>query len=226
MAGRTMLAMLLLVVLCGVCQGAERWSNFAEDQELKYYIDQRTIIPLPDNVFIFWVKAVAKDRDYFRREFNLTGASYMLTSYELDCAVSSYRVRGTIIYDKNRREVSKVIPEGEPAFEPVPPESVQELAQEEICKDEGREEETRAAQPAAPAASAATAPVELPAAQVPPEVPAAPPAPAAPAVPESPAAPAVPEIPLAPLAPAVPEVPAAPAVPTAPALPGEPPTLQ
>lgn len=208
MAARITVAMLLLLVCAGVCQGAERWSNFAEDQELKYYIDQKSIIPLPDNVFIFWVKSVAKDKDYFRKEYNLSNASYMFTSYELDCAVSSYRVRGSILFDKNRREISKVLPDGEPAFEPVPPESVLELAQGEICKDEQREEGAHTHEaPAAPSAAA-------------PETAESPATPLAPAAPGTPGAPAEPE------APAAPASPAAPAIPAGPAAPEEPPALQ
>lgn len=201
MAARITLAALVLLVWCGTALAAERWSNFAEDQELRYYLDQKSIIALPDNVYIFWVKAVAKDRDYFRREYNQNNVSYMFTSYELDCAVSSYRIRGTILFDKNRRELSKVIPEHEPVYEPVPPESVLELAQEEICQDQGEQEEEqeRAA---------------LPSVAAPAEPPAAPLVPAAPAAPEEPAAPAVPA------------APAAPQVPAAPAQPEEPPTLQ
>ncbi|GFO68370.1 hypothetical protein GMLC_19490 [Geomonas limicola] len=207
MAARIALAALLLVFWCGVSQGAERWSNFAEDQELKYYLDEKSIIALPDNVYIFWVKSVAKDRDYFRREYNQNNVSYMFTSYELDCAVSSYRVRGTILFDKNRREVSKVVPEREPAFEPVPPESVLELAQDEICQDRGEQEE----EPEHAALPSEATPAE-------PSM--------APLVTGAPAAPAAPEEPASPAAPAVPAAPAAPQVPAVPLQPEEPPSLQ
>jgi hypothetical protein len=177
------IAMLALLLSCGVCHAAtERWSNFAEDTDLKYYIDLRSIITLPDNVHIFWVKSIAKDKDYFKKEYNMNNVSYMFTSYELDCAVSSYRMRGSMMFDKNRKEISKSIPEGEPAFEPVPPESMLELAQEEVCvkaettsnASEGEEHATAA--PAAPAAPTA------------PEAPEAPVAPAAPAAAEEPPA--------------------------------------
>jgi len=207
MPARIIIAMFVVLVLSGVSQGAtERWSTFAEDADLKYYVDQRSIVQLPDNVYIFWVKSVPKNKDYFRQEYNQNGVSYMFTSYEIDCAVSSYRVRGTIMFDKNRREVSKTLPDGEPAFEPVPPESMVELAQEEVCKDDKAREGADETEPSAAA-----------------------PAPAEPEAPAAPAVPALPEIPAAPLAPAVPgqpEVPATPALPTAPAAPEEPPTLQ
>lgn len=186
MSVRISIAVLVVLMCFGVCHAkAERWSNFAEDTDLKYYIDQRSIRSLPDNVYIFWVKSVAKDKDYFKNEYNLNNVSYMFTNYELDCAVSSYRVRGTIMFDKNRKEINKSLPDNEPSFEPVPPESMLELAQDEVCvKEEGVSdapdaEERPAAKTAAPSA---------PEAPLAPEAPTAPAAPAAPAAPEEPPA--------------------------------------
>jgi hypothetical protein len=176
MSVRISFVMLFFLMCSSVCHAkTERWSNFAEDNDLKYYMDQRSIIALPDNVFIFWVKSVPKDKDFFKREYNLHNGSYMFTSYELDCAVSNYRVRGTIMFDKNRKEISKSIAEGETVFEPVPPESMLELAQDEICiKEEGGAEisdgaERPAAAPKAPTPpEAPTAPEEPGAAEEPP----------------------------------------------------------
>lgn len=190
MSVRMSIAMLLLLMCCGVCHAAtERWINFAEDTDLKYYLDQRSIITLPDNVHIFWVKSVSKDRDYFKKEYNQNNVSYMFTSYELDCAVSSFRVRGIILFDKNRKEISKSVPEGEQAFEPVPPESMLELAQDEVCvKEQGAKE----------APEIEEAPGLAPKAKIPPEkqlAPEAPEAPEAPLAPAPPAAPAAPEEP-------------------------------
>jgi hypothetical protein len=181
MSIRISLVMLTLLMCCGICHAqAERWSNFAEDSDLRYYIDHRSIISLPDNVYIFWVKSVAKDREYFKNEYNVSTVSYQLTNYELDCAVSSYRVRGTILFDKSRKELSKSVPESEPAFEPIPPESVLELAQDEICvKGKGSVE----------------TPEEGEGASVVPKAPSAPEAPTAPEAPEAPRAPAEPEEP-------------------------------
>jgi hypothetical protein len=180
MSIRISIVMLTLLMCCGICHAqAERWSNFAEDGDLKYYIDHRSIISLPDNVYIFWVKSVAKDKEYFKNEYNVSNVSYQFTSYELDCAVSSYRVRGTILFDKSRRELSKSVPESEPAFEPVPPESVLELAQDEICvKGKGVAESPEETEVPSVAPKAPTAP----------EAPAAPEAPLAPAEPEEPPA--------------------------------------
>ena len=54
MSVRITIAVLLLLICSGVCHAAaERWSNFAEDNDQKYYMDQRSIISLPDNVYIF-----------------------------------------------------------------------------------------------------------------------------------------------------------------------------
>ena len=135
---RTSLVALVLICSCGVSHGREdRWSNFAEDADLKYYLDQESVSALPDNVYTFWVKSVAKDKDYYKKEYKLTSLAQILTSYELDCAVASYRVRGVIMLDRNRREIAKsMAAEGEGAFEPVPPESVLELIQNELCVGE------------------------------------------------------------------------------------------
>jgi hypothetical protein len=188
MTFRLTFVVLALLLCCGVCHGKEeRWSNFAEDSDLKYYLDQKSVISLPDSVYIFWVKSVAKDKDYFKREYNLNNLSYIFTNYELDCAVSSYRIRGSIMFDKNRREINKTLPaSGETVFEPVPPESMLELAQDEICvKEKG--------------AATTPEPEEQPA--------------AAPPAPTAPAAPAAPASPLAPTAPDEPDEPAAPVEP-------------
>lgn len=126
---------LSLLVSSGISQAKEeRWSNFAEDGDLKYFLDEKTVVPLTDSSYIFWVKSVAKDKGYFKREYNLNNLSYILTNYELDCSHSTYRVRGTIMFDKSRRELSKIVNEGPGVvYEPVPPESVVELVQEELC---------------------------------------------------------------------------------------------
>jgi len=162
MSVRIIFAVLVLLICSGVSHAKDgRWNNFAEDADLKYFLDQKTIISLPDNVHIFWVKSVAKDKEYFKREYNQNNLSYVFTSYELDCAVSSYRVRGAIMFDRNRREISKSLPDKELAFEPVPPESMLELAQDEICgKEKGvtevpKDEEPLEAEPEAPTTSEA-----------------------------------------------------------------------
>ena len=127
--------LLSLLISSGISHAKEeRWSNFAEDGDLKYFLDEKTIVPVTDSTYIFWVKSVAKDKGYFKREYNLNNLSYILTNYELNCSYSTYRVRGTIMFDKSRRELSKMVNEGPGAvFEPVPPESVVELVQEELC---------------------------------------------------------------------------------------------
>lgn len=173
MAVRALLILFLLVSFASVSHAAEeRWVKFAQDADLSYYLDERSVVELPDSVYIFWVKSVAKEREYFKREYNVSNISHILTNYELDCALSSYRVRGTIMFDGSRRVLSKDVPTSPPAFEPVPPESVLELAQEEMCarrqsSPDGaeKEEETAAAPAAAPAAVAPAPPVEPPSLQ-------------------------------------------------------------
>ncbi|HJV34247.1 hypothetical protein [Geomonas sp.] len=150
MAGRITFVVLAILTCCGICEGADqRWNNFAEDSDLKYYLDRKSVVPLPDNIYLFWIKSVAKDSDYFQAEYNLAKISYVLTNYEMDCAVSRYRVRSTVMVDKNRRELSKIVPvAGEVTFEPVQPETMLELAQEEICS--GNEKTGGVSQAAAP----------------------------------------------------------------------------
>lgn len=135
MTVRTTFMILTLLVLCGVCEGREeRWNNFAEDVDLKYYLDTKSVLPLPGNVYIVWIKAVAKEKDYFKREYSLKDVSYTLANYEVDCDLSSYRNRGTVFFDKHRKQVGKSLPDGgEPFLEPVQPESVLEMVQNEIC---------------------------------------------------------------------------------------------
>lgn len=166
---RMAFVVLALLMCCGVCHAKEeRWSNFAEDNDLKYYLDQKSVVSLPDNVYILWVKSIAKDKNFFKREYNLNNLSYIFTNYEIDCAVSSYRIRGTIMFDKNRREINKSLPEGgEPVFEPVPPESMLELVQDEICvKEEGavKASESEPQESAGPAVRTAPATSASPAA--------------------------------------------------------------
>ena len=161
---RISLVVLALLVACSTCHGKEqRWSSFAEDNDLSYYLDRQSLVSLPDNVYIFWLKSVAKDKEYFPREYNLSDLSYILTNYELDCAAASYRIRGTILFDKQHKELNKVIAASSTAFEPVPPESLLELAQAEICvKQESAADaaapEDEVAAPVLPEAPAVTVP--------------------------------------------------------------------
>jgi hypothetical protein len=168
------LILFLLVSFAGVSHAAEeRWVKFAQDADLSYYLDDKSVVALPDSVYIFWVKSVAREKEYFKREYNISNISYILTNYELDCALSSYRVRGAIMFDRSRRELGKDVPNSAPAFEPVPPESVLELAQEEMCakrqsspdgagKEEAPAAPAGAPAPAAPATVAPAAPAEPP----------------------------------------------------------------
>jgi hypothetical protein len=251
MIGRMVFVVLALLLCCGICQAKEdRWNNFAEDNDLRYYLDQKSVLSLPDNVYLFWVKSVAKDKEYYRAEYNLNNLSYIFTNYELDCAVSSYRIRGTIMFDKNRREINKSLPmSADNLFEPVPPESMLELAQGEVCKQEEsatgklqpEDEEEPAASPPAPASPltrAAPLSLALPAASVDPAAPVAPLEATAQVTPVEATAPVVPLEETAPAASVGPTASTAPVEPAAPAqldgqvapdqpgTPGETPSLQ
>lgn len=224
MIGRVIFVVLALLLCCGICQAKEeRWNNFAEDNDLRYYLDQKSVLSLPDNVYIFWVKSVAKDKDYYKAEYNLNNLSYIFTNYELDCAVSSYRIRGTIMFDKNRREINKSLPmSADNVFEPVPPESMLELAQGEVCKQVGsatgklepEDEEEPAPLPATPASPVTQA------------APLSPAAPAASVEVTAPVAPIEATAPAAPVEPMAPATPAEQVAPVQPVTPGEAPSLQ
>jgi len=141
-----MLIRIILVSIFGICLSnaafarEERWYNFAEDGDLRYYIDERSIVTRNDDIRILWVKSVAKNREYFREEYNLNDLSYILTNYEMDCSDATYRVRQIIMMDKNRRELNKSMPAAAATnFEPIPPESALELAQDMVCAKTGTE---------------------------------------------------------------------------------------
>jgi hypothetical protein len=228
MTVRITFVLLAFLVGCGVCHGKEeRWGNFAEDADLKYYLDHKSVISRPDKVYIFWVKSVAKDKEYFKREYNQNDLSYILTNYELDCAIASYKIRGTIMFDKNRREINKALPAGDAVLEPVPPESMLELAQDEICvSDENTAKKAESEELIGVTSEAPTAPAVPTSAAT-----SSPLAPTAPLEPDEPATPAQIEVatPAAPAevaAPGAPVEPALPAAPLAPAAPVEPPSLQ
>ena len=95
------------------------------------------------------MKLVAKDKEYFKKKYNLATLHQILTNYELDCAVSGYRVRGVIMQDKNRGELAKSgEDDGDTPLEPVPPESIIELVQNEVCvgdEDGGKQPEAEEA---------------------------------------------------------------------------------
>lgn len=135
---RVVLALFNVMLFCTVAYGIEnRWYNFAEDSDLRYYLDNKSIVSRPNHTKIVWVKSVPKSKEYFEREYNLNNLAYLLTNYEIDCSNASYRVRQTLMLDKNRKELSKTQAAGSDVlFEPVPPESSIELAQEAVCGEE------------------------------------------------------------------------------------------
>lgn len=156
---------LLLVVFCSVAHGKEdRWSSFAEDSDQKYYLDKKSVFPVGDYGFSFWIRSVPKDKEYIRREYNMTDLSYLLTNYELNCSEATFRVREILMFDKNRKELAKNLPEGEAVYEPIQPESIIEMAQESFCgKGEGEKRKVSDTAPEAqPAAQSSTQPAVTP----------------------------------------------------------------
>ncbi|UFS71495.1 hypothetical protein LPW11_04675 [Geomonas sp. RF6] len=139
---RVVFAMLCVVCFSNLAHAAdERWYNFAEDSDLRYYIDQKSVVNRSGDIHIFWVKSVAKSKEYYRQEYNLNHLAYILTNYEMDCSDATFRVRQTLMMDRNRRELNKSVPSGaETDFEPIPPESALELAQEIVCTGTGNDE--------------------------------------------------------------------------------------
>ena len=199
MAVRVVYLLLALLIWCGSCHAAgQRWTNFAEDGDARYYLDTKTKRALPDNVYVFWVKSIPKNAEFFKSEYNLNDVAYLITNYELDCALSSYRVRGAIMFDKNRREINKTVAPPDSPFEPIPPESLLELAQQEVCVNDEGEEAPGSERPSAAAARAPRSPAGssiAPAPPAAPEVPAAPPAPDASGEPELATGAGVPAVP-------------------------------
>lgn len=135
MSVRALWVGMILLSCSAVCYGKEtRWKLFAEDSDLRYYLDEKSVVTLPDHVYLFWIKSVAKNKEFYRRQYNLNDLAYILTNYELDCAAATYRVRGALMYDSNRNVISKTLPSGGAVpFEPIPPESVMEMAQDSFC---------------------------------------------------------------------------------------------
>ncbi|MBJ6726503.1 surface-adhesin E family protein [Geomesophilobacter sediminis] len=172
MLKRVSLLVFVLLVSATVAHAAEgRWTSFAEDADIRYYLDQKSLLPLPDNVFIFWMRTVPKDREYIRREYNMNTLSYILTNYELDCSDATYRVRETAMFDKNRKELSKSVASDDIPYEPIQPESIVEMVQETLCP-KGSTGPKIAEAPQAPAAEAQPAVPGTPAPVVPPAEPA------------------------------------------------------
>lgn len=134
MSARVAFGALVLLICCGVAYGKEeRWTSFAEDADLSYYLDRKSVSPLPNGGYLFWIRSVAKDKEYYRREYNLSGLAYILTNYELDCGRQVYRVRQSVMFDRNRKELSKSGSGVDAPFEPIQPETIVEMAQDTFC---------------------------------------------------------------------------------------------
>ncbi len=136
MAKKVLMVLASLFIFSGMAYGKDdRWYNFAEDNDLTYAIDRKSILKSPENTYLFWVKITSRKKDYLKNEYKMNELAYVIFNYEIDCTRGMYKARGTIYYDKNGKQLDKQIP----AFvdmsdaEPIPPESIMEMAQEAIC---------------------------------------------------------------------------------------------
>ncbi|KAF0221416.1 MAG: hypothetical protein FD174_554 [Geobacteraceae bacterium] len=135
--------------LSGMAHGKEdRWYNLTEDADLTYYIDRKSVLKTPDNTHIFWVKIVSRKKEYLKKEYKLSDLEYVLFNYEIDCGRGMYKTRGTIFFDKNGKQIDKQTPTyvDMSDAEPIPPESVMELAQDAVCPDSGTDDGLPAAE--------------------------------------------------------------------------------
>lgn len=144
---------LMLLVALFLCSGMaygkdDRWYPFAEDPDLSYYIDKKSVLRTPDNTYLFWVKVVGRKKEFLKKEYRMNDLEYILFNYEISCAKGLYKTRGTIYYDRSGKQLDKQIPTylDMSDAEPVPPESIMELAQDAVCS--GPDTEEGADQPA------------------------------------------------------------------------------
>lgn len=143
------LSAVVLLLLSGMASGKDdRWYNLTEDADLTYYIDKKSILKTPDNTYIFWMKITSKKKEYLQKEYKQIDLEYVLFNYEINCSRGLYKTRGTIYYDKNGKQIDKQTPTyvDMSDAEPIPPESVMELAQDAVCPESGSDETPAAAE--------------------------------------------------------------------------------
>ncbi|SNB46929.1 surface-adhesin E family protein [Geobacter sp. DSM 9736] len=134
------LAMLVWpAIMCGAAHGREeRWSKLTEDAELVFHIDEKSIQNTRSGTTIFWVKLTGRKNDFLRNEYKLPELDYILFNYEIDCNKGIYKPRGIYYYARSGKQLDKQVPLSTDMTdaEPVPPESVMELAQNYVCAEE------------------------------------------------------------------------------------------
>lgn len=138
MAVKTWALLIWLVLLCGNAYGkADRWSKLMEDSDLVYYMDDKSILNTKTGTTIFWMKLASRKKDFLKNEYKMPELDYILFNYEINCDKAVYKSRGVIYYDRNGRQLDKQVPTAVDMSdsEPVPPESVMEVAKEYVCPD-------------------------------------------------------------------------------------------
>lgn len=128
--------LLLFLALCGTAYGkTERWHKLTEDADLSYYIDDRSIVRSRTGTTLFWMKLESRNRDFLKKEYHMPDLEYILFNYEINCDKSLFKTRGVIYYGANGRQIDKQSPTYSDMSdaEPVPPESMMEVAQDYVC---------------------------------------------------------------------------------------------
>jgi hypothetical protein len=128
----------LLLLFSGSSYGAaDRWDRIGEDAYLVYYLDDRSVISLQDDIYTFWLKLVDK-KSLLKQRFHSRNLHHALFRYELDCRAAQAGARTALFFDRNNRQINIQLPadpEGR-YFEPVVPESIMERVAEMICGGE------------------------------------------------------------------------------------------
>ena len=157
------LLLVLLAVWCSASYGAEgRWQKLVDDDDLTYFIDERSILHTRAGTVVFWVKQASRTKDFLKQQYQMNNLDYILFNYEIDCEKGMYKPRGIIYYDRVGKQLDKQVPLAVDMSdaEPVPPESIMEVIQRYVCTDD---DEVPERQPILPEAVPAPAPEpELP----------------------------------------------------------------
>lgn len=136
MTGKIAIILVLLASWCSAAFGApERWQKLVEDDDLTYYIDDRSILHTRTGTTLFWVKQVSRTKDFLKEQYKMNDLEYILFNYEIDCEKGMYKSRGLIYYDRNGNQIDKQVPVSVDMSdaEPIPPESIMEIIQDHVC---------------------------------------------------------------------------------------------
>lgn len=162
MAGKILVMLALLTLWCSTSYGAaDRWQKLVEDDDLAYYIDERSILHTRTGTTVFWVKQMSRTKDFLKKQYQMNNLDYILFNYEIDCEKGMYKSRGLIYYDREGTQIDKQVPLSVDMSdaEPIPPESIMEIVQDYVCSA-GEDESVPQRQPVLP--EAAPAPSQAP----------------------------------------------------------------